>query len=79
MTIDEAFDNEEGFEELKNITKHGKSDSPRCFHNGQYHYRTVDKKDGVNYCALSDTQCPYYERVKNKELCTTKVYNEDRK
>ena len=51
-----------------------KSKTARCFFNGKYQYRNVDKKEGKNFCAMSDDKCPYYKKEKNKEYCNTTVY-----
>ena len=50
---------------------------PACYFNGKYNYRTVDKDVGKVYCCASNDKCPYYELVKGKEYCRTKVYNNE--
>ena len=70
MSIDEAFNNNEGFEELSNITKYGKETVPHCLYNGVFQYRSVDDtKKNSFFCCVQAANCEYYKPINSKEYC----------
>ena len=72
MSIDDKL---ESADHIRDTTKKV-STVAKCFHNGQYHYRSTEK-DGKQYCCLSDETCMYYKQHKQNGLCT--AYNTKRK
>jgi len=61
-------------DEKETIDHKVSASGPKCFHNGIYHYRTIEQ-DGKQYCCLSDDTCMYFKKSKsNEDLCVAYNY-----
>lgn len=66
MGIDDAFDVDEGFDEIENIrntfrTINSESgNKPNCWYDGKPIYKSsFDKTHNCTYCLVEDTECLY--------------------
>lgn len=78
MTIDDAFNVDEGFDELENkdYPKLENKDYPKgmppCLYMGIIQYQS--KQEDNTYCLLNNTNCPYYiTDKKGNDLCDAKL------
>jgi hypothetical protein len=69
MSLDEAFNNDEGYEELANITKWGKTGVPYCLYRNKLQYRAGGEDNNTFYCCSEMPSCDYFKTVSNKSYC----------